>query len=168
MIQFFRTSLHIEEGIAAAIGLITGEAVGHSIICRRCSIIPGRVLRGGGCFLTVSRVLAAATETILDLIQYDDRHTLLRICLLIFPYVLIVSAAQVDVRTFFQIHFTDPFTQRTKCLNGQVDPSVVLVGAGIINLCSDSESYEISLVGELQSGCVVGTFGNGDLSCEKL
>ena len=160
-------SLHIEEGVPATKRLITGEAVGHCIVSRSCSRIPGRVLRGGGCFLTVSRILAAATETILDFIQNDDRHALLRICL-IFPCVLIVAAAQVDVRTFLQIHLADPFTEGTKGLNGQIDPSVILLGADIVDLSTDAKAHKVSLLGELQRRSVIGTFGYRDLRCKKL
>ncbi len=168
VIQLSSPSLHIEEGVAAAKGLEAGEVTGRLVAGRGRSRVPGRVLGFAGCFVAISRILAASAGAELNFVDDDNGHALLRIGLLIFPGVLVVTTGQVDARSFLQIHLADPITEAAKSFDAQVDPSVILVCTGIVHLRPDPEANEVALIGKLQCGCVVGAFGDDNISCEKL
>ena len=73
------------------------------------------------------------------------------------------------MRTFLQAHLTDAFHQGgIEAFDRQIDPSVVVLGAGIIDLGADAESRKVSLIGDLHGGVVVAPLGHNDITCEKL
>ena len=160
--------LILEEGVAATIALEAGETAGHGITCRGSSIVVGRLGSGRGCILPFSGVLAATAEAILDVFQNDHGHTALLLGLLIFPDVLVVAADQGNKGTFLELHLADAFAERSKGLHAHIDPSVILVGTGIIDLRTDTETNEVPFLGELDGRLVVKPLGYDDLGCDNF
>ena len=73
------------------------------------------------------------------------------------------------MRTFLQAHLTDAFHQGgIEALDRQINPSVVVFGAGIKDLGADAEASEVTLIGYLHCGVIVGPLGHNDITCEKL
>ena len=153
--------LILEEGVAAAKALEAGKTVRHGFTRSRRSKSAGRLGRGRGCSLAFSGSLAVAAGAVLDVFQNDDRDTALLLGFLILPDVLVISAGQGHDGAFLELHPADALAEGTERLNADIDPSVVLFCSGVVNLGTNTEPNEISLIRELQSRCVVGTFGNG-------
>ena len=75
------------------------------------------------------------------------------IALLIFPHILVITTGQRDERTFLETHLTNAIHQSCiEALNRQIDPTMIVIGTGIVDLLAHTEADEITLFRELDCG----------------
>ena len=113
----------------------------------------------------------ATAGSVLNLIENENRTTLLFLGCLIFPRVFVQPSLDIDERAFLQLHLFDAIDDRAKALYGIIEPSCVVLGLRIIDLLADAESYRRGRVitsGDTDGGFVVISSGNDDLGCKYL
>ena len=108
-------------------------------ICRRGRCGSAVILGIGCCLLAVAGALTAAA--VFQIIQNHTGHTALLLGLFVLPDILVIPAAQADKGTFLQAHFADAFYECwIEALDGNVDPAVVILSTGIVDLLAYTEA----------------------------
>ena len=54
-----------------------------------------------------------------------------------------------------------------EALDGNVDPAVVLLGTGVVDLLAYTETHEVALFRELKGGCVLVALGDYHIGCKE-
>ena len=89
--------------------------------------------------------------------------------LLILPDILIIAATQADEGAFLETHLADAVNQAgIKALDGQVDPAVVILGTGIVDLLAHTETDKVALLRELEGRGVLVALGDHHIGCEDF
>ena len=84
---------------------------------------------------------------------------------LVRPLVLVQPSKQVYIRTCLQLHFLDAAAGAAEGFHRQVDPAVVVILFGVVDLLPNAESDGVPLFGELESWGIVIPLGD-DGSCD--
>ena len=134
-------------------------------------LLPGAIRMFGFLLIWAGLLAVAGAPTaaaVFQIIQNHTGHTALLLGLLVFPDILVISAAQADKGTFLQAHFADAFNEcRIEALDGDVDPSVVILSTGIVDLLAYTEAHEITLLRKLEGRGVLVAFGDYHIGCEE-
>ena len=145
---------NVEEGRTAE-GLEAGEAGLRFLPARRTGALGGfavvLVFRCRGCEL--------------DVVQNENHCAAILAGGLVLPGVLVQAAHEVDVGTLLELHLLDAVHHGAEGFDGHVDPAIVALRPGVVDLLAEAEACEVPLLGKLHSGCVVvpsGYDGVGD------
>ena len=134
----------VEEGRSAE-GLEAGEAGLRFLPARRT---------GGLCGLVLVLVLGRR-GCVLDVVQNENHCAAILAGGLVLPGVLVQAAHEVDVGTLLELHFLDAVHHGAEGLDGHVDPAIVALRPGVIDLLAEAEAREVPLVGVLHGRVVV-------------
>ena len=89
--------------------------------------------------------------------------------LLVFPDIFVIASAQTDEGTLLEAHLANAVNQRrVKALDCQIDPAVIVLSPGIVNLLADPEADKVALLGEFEGRRVLVAFGDYHIGCEEF
>ena len=144
----------VKEG-AAAEGLEAGKP--------GLGFLPARRTGALGSFAVV--LVFRRRGCVLDVVENEHHSAAGFAGSLVGPGVFVKTAHHVDVGTVLELHPLDALHDAAEGLDGHVDPAVVALRTGIVDLFAEAEAREVPLLGKLHGGCIVvpsGYDGVGD------
>ena len=166
-VTFVNTALYTIVAVAFLALLGSVGAVEQDLV----PLLPGAIRMFGFLLIWAGLLAVAGAPTaaaVFQIIQNHTGHTALLLGLLVLPDILVIPAAQADKGTFLQTHFADAVNEgRIEALDGNVDPAVVFLGTGVVDLLAYTETHEVALFRELKGGCVLVAFGDYHIGCKE-